>query len=68
MDEFKSHIGLSLRNNSLERDRLQELAVSQVAFVEEGAGPGEMPCWLCVVSVPALDAIDDPDGELYIIP
>ncbi|XP_052761642.1 myosin-IIIb-like isoform X2 [Mya arenaria] len=61
MEEYKSHIGLYLRAGNLDTERLQQLAITSLSFLHEGGGPRDTPCWLCLVSVPALEAMTDPE-------
>ena len=64
MDEFKSHIGIAMRTQTMEDD-LDLLAISGLSFIEDNVNDLETPCWICIINLLALEALDNPDGKLF---
>lgn len=61
MDEFKSHIGIAMRKNQFEKEQMQLLSICSLSFIEDNVEDLETPCWLCVVNIMALEAVDSPE-------
>ena len=64
MDELKSHIGLALRSSEVHLDELRQLSVTGLSFIEDHPDGNQTPCWLCIVNICALEALNDPDSKL----
>ena len=62
MDEFKSHMGIMLRSQQYDRARLQGLSVCGLSFLQEAELDLDTPCWLCIISIAALQMVDSAEG------
>lgn len=62
MAEFKSHLGLAYRSHQMyNKERLQQLSVCGISFIEDTPDDLLTPCWLCVISINAFTAMKDPE-------
>ncbi|KAK3584648.1 hypothetical protein CHS0354_003935 [Potamilus streckersoni] len=62
MEEFKSQIGIEMRSQHFDILRLQHLCIVGLSFVKDIAEDDfATPCWLCIVNLSALDALQNQD-------
>ncbi|KAL3892185.1 hypothetical protein ACJMK2_004419 [Sinanodonta woodiana] len=62
MEEFKSQIGIEMRSSQFNILRLQHLCMVGLSFVKDVADDDfATPCWLCIVNLSALDALQNQD-------
>ncbi|XP_076457065.1 myosin-IIIa-like [Babylonia areolata] len=58
MKEFHSKIALDLKHHSFSKAKMRRACVVGLAFGRDDADDSQTPCWLCVVNVKALVALE----------
>ncbi|XP_071111071.1 unconventional myosin-Id-like [Haliotis cracherodii] len=61
MKELRSRIGLELKSHTFNRARLRHQTIVCFSLLEEEKTILDTPCWLCVVNINALNALETPD-------
>ncbi|KAL4217849.1 hypothetical protein ACF0H5_022588 [Mactra antiquata] len=60
IEEFKSHIGIAMRGENFDKQRLRLLSISGISFIENTDDDLQTPCWLCIINIQALETLSDP--------
>lgn len=64
MEEFKCQMAIQMKINPNGDDTiLRYQSVTCLSLVKDGIEAGDTPCWLLVINLCALRAIDDPIGK-----
>jgi hypothetical protein len=66
MEELKSHIGISMRGEAYDRERLLMLSICGLSFLEDKEDDLSTPCWLCIINLTALESLSSPEGKCAI--
>ena len=67
MNEFKSQMGLMLQQPFKDKQQLLHQSLVSLSFIRDDPDAARTPCWIMVVNIRAIQAIDDPNGQLLII-
>ncbi|XP_048728480.2 myosin-IIIb-like isoform X2 [Ostrea edulis] len=60
MEEFKCQMGIQMKSNNSDQRVLRHQSVTGISLVKDEPEAGDTPCWMLIINLCALRAIDDP--------